>query len=275
MYDDPAPDDGFDELTRKITRETAFRCASYKDKCLRRRIAVRMRARNADTFSAYSDVLDADAAEYEQLLDALTVNVTKFFRNPSAFASVARNVVPELWLRRTPLRVWSAGSASGEEAFTIATLFHEHAGEVGELEELARVTVIGSDIDRASLHAARTAIYHPASFTDTDPDLLDRLFPSTREGRTVLPEVRAITHFERRDILQDPPEAGSFDFIACRNVVIYLDRASQEVLLDQLVDALRPGGYLMMGHVETLFGNARKRLVAIDVRERIYRKPPA
>ena len=88
----------------------------------------------------------------------------------------------------------------------------------------------------------------------------------------MIPPIRAITRFERRDLLQDPPPSEVFDLIACRNVVIYLDRASQEGLLDALFDSLRPAGYLIMGHVETLLGKARRYLVPVDVRERIYRK---
>jgi chemotaxis protein methyltransferase CheR len=270
---DAASEDGFRELTEKITRESEFRCTSYKDKCVRRRIAVRMRARGTETYSAYSRLLDTDRDEYERLLDALTVNVTKFFRNSSTYAVIAGHVVPDLWSRGALIDVWSAGSASGEEAFSLAALFHEHARSMEQLSQIGRVSVVGSDIDRASLDAAHRAVYHPASFTETPPELLDRLFPPLDERRTVIPAIRAITRFERRDLLQDPPPAGAFDLVACRNVVIYLDRVSQEHLLDTLYESLRPGGYLVMGHVETLFGKARQCLLPVDVRERVYRKP--
>ena len=270
---DDSTDDGFRALTEKITRESEFRCTSYKDKCVRRRIAVRMRARGAETYSQYARLLDADCNEYEHLLDALTVNVTKFFRNPATYAVIARHVVPDLWDRGNQINIWSAGSASGEEAYSLAALFHEHANNLNELAQLGRISVIGSDIDRASLDAANRAVYLPASFTDTSPELLGRLFPSLGDRRTVLATMRAITRFERRDLLQDPPPSETFDLIACRNVVIYLDRDSQEALLDVLFDSLRPGGYLVMGHVETLFGRARRYLIPVDVRERIYRKP--
>ena len=270
--DQPA-DDGFRDLAEKITRESEFRCTNYKDGCVRRRIAVRMRARGAATYAQYGDLLDRDSSEYEHLMDALTVNVTRFFRNPNTFAVAAQRVVPELWRRGSRIDVWSAGSASGEEAYSLAALFHEHARARGELERLGRVSVVGSDIDRGSLDAAKRATYLPASFTDTAPELLDDLFPKDGERRTVLPAIRAITRFERRDILREAAAACSFDLIACRNVVIYLDRATQEVLVDMLFNSLRPGGYLIMGHVEAIFGKARRNLVPVDIRERIYHKP--
>jgi len=273
MQNDPGADDGFHDLAEKITRESEFRCTNYKDGCVRRRIAVRMRARGARTYAQYGDLLDSDSSEYERLIDTLTVNVTRFFRNPNTFAVAAQRVIPDLWQRVPRIAVWSAGSASGEEVYSLATLFYQHARASGALGRLGRVSVIGSDIDRSSLDAAHRATYLPASFTDTAPELLDELFPRLGDRRTVLPAIRAITRFERRDILREPPAAGAFDLIACRNVVIYLDRATQETLVDSLFDALRPGGYLIMGHVETIFGRARKHLVPVDIRERIYHKP--
>ncbi|MES2358566.1 MAG: protein-glutamate O-methyltransferase CheR [Gemmatimonadota bacterium] len=273
MQNDPGADDGFRDLAEKITRESEFRCTNYKDGCVRRRIAVRMRARGAATYAQYGDLLDNDSSEYERLMDALTVNVTRFFRNPNTFAVAAERVIPELWHRVPRITVWSAGSASGEEAYSLAALFHEHARSIGALGRLGRVSVLGSDIDRGSLDAANRATYLPASFTDTAPEILDELFPRMGDRRTVIPAIRAITRFERRDILRDPPVPAAFDLVACRNVVIYLDRATQEALVDSLFDSLRPGGYLIMGHVETIFGRARRNLVPVDIRERIYHKP--
>ena len=266
-------DDGFRALTEKITRESPFRCTSYKERCVRRRIGVRMRARGTATYEQYSSILDTDGSEYEQLIDVLTVNVTRFFRNPTAFAAIRQHVIPDLWQRRHTIRGWSAGTASGEEAFSLAALFYEYAMERDELHRMSRVSVLGSDIDRASLATARLATYLPASFADTDPEALERLFPACRGGRTVVLPVRAVTSFERRDLLTEPPANGTFDLITCRNVLIYLDRASQEALLNSLYDCLRPGGYLALGRVETLFGKSRTQLTPVDVRERLYRKP--
>src|ERR1051325_2836802 len=123
---DGAPD--FVELTRKISREKGFGCASYKEKCLRRRIAVRMRARGVHTYRDYARLLDADGGEYDRLLDALTINVTKLFRNWEAYAALASTAIPALWSSENPsIRVWSAGCSSGEEPYSIAVLFHRHA----------------------------------------------------------------------------------------------------------------------------------------------------
>jgi chemotaxis methyl-accepting protein methylase len=106
---DVMADPEFDLLTRKISRDRNFGCASYKEKCLRRRIAVRMRARGVHTYGDYARILDSDADEYERLLDALTINVTKLFRNWETYDAIARRVIPDLWERTEGrIGIWSA-----------------------------------------------------------------------------------------------------------------------------------------------------------------------
>lgn len=267
--DDPA---GFAALTAKISRERDFACGSYKERCLRRRIAVRMRARAVHTFADYMRVLDADPGEYAPLLDALTINVTKLFRNYEVYDALARQVVPELWaLPAGTLRVWSAGCASGEEPYSLAALFHRHAESRGEAARAARVRVVGSDIDRASLHAAADPAYDAAAFADAPPELRTRYFtPGFPAG--VVPEVRALVSFERRDLLRDEPPAPGLHLVACRNVVIYFDRATQEALFERFHAVLAPGGYLVLGKVETLLGRARTLFAPVNARERIFRR---
>ncbi len=262
----------FAALTEKISRDRAFGCASYKEKCLRRRIAVRMRACGVHRFADYAALLDRDAVEYERLIDTLTINVTKLFRNWSAYEAMAARVVPALWTAdATAIRVWSAGCSSGEEPYSLAALFHRHAEATGQLGRVGRVQVLGSDIDRASLEAARRGRYSEASFADTPPELRARYFTAGWPAE-VAPELRALVSFERRDLLGEQPPPGGLHLITCRNVLIYFDRASQEALFSRFHDALAPGGYLVLGKVETLLGEARSRFVAVDPRERIFQR---
>jgi len=125
-------DAAFTALTVKIAADRGFGCASYKDKCLRRRIAVRMRARGVHSYAEYARVLDADQAEYDRLLDALTINVTKLFRNWETYTVLRERIVPALTALPDPvINVWSAGCSSGEEPYSLAALFHEHAERNG------------------------------------------------------------------------------------------------------------------------------------------------
>jgi chemotaxis protein methyltransferase CheR len=265
-------DAGFAELTAKISRDRGFGCASYKDKCLRRRIAVRMRARGVHTYTDYARVLDSDQAEYDKLLDALTINVTKLFRNWETYSAVAEKVVPALWERPIPtISVWSAGCSSGEEPYSLAALFHQHAERAGQAEQLAsRVRVLGSDIDARCLAAAQAGAFEEGDFTDTPPELRRRYFAPSAPF-TIVPEVKRLVRFERRDLLAESPPAGPHQLIVCRNVLIYFDRDTQERLFEKFYGALAPDGFLVLGKVETLLGAARTRFAAVDGRERIFR----
>jgi chemotaxis protein methyltransferase CheR len=265
-------DEAFTRLTDKIARDKGFGCASYKEKCLRRRIAVRMRARGVHTYGDYSRVLDTDQTEYERLLDALTINVTKLFRNWETYTVIAEKVVPALWaLPIQTISVWSAGCSSGEEPYSLAVLFHRHAERLGELKLLQRrLKVLGSDIDARSLAAAESGAFDEGAFADTPEEIRRRYFSSTPPF-TVIPEVRSLVRFERRDLLAEPPPPGTHHLICCRNVLIYFDRETQERLFDKFREALAPDGFLVLGKVETLLGSARTRFAPVDGRERIFR----
>lgn len=265
-------DAAFAALTQKIERDKGFGCASYKEKCLRRRIAVRMRARGVHTYGDYARVLDTDAAEYERLLDALTINVTKLFRNWETYAVIADRVVPALWSSENArLKVWSAGCSSGEEPYSLAALFHRHAETVGQLDDLAhRVNVLGSDIDVRCLAAAERGTFEEGDFADTPLALRQRYFAPAAPF-TIVPEVRRLVRFERRDLLAEAPPPGPHHLIVCRNVLIYFDRETQERLFQKFHSALAPDGFLVLGKVETLLGEARTRFAAVEGRERVFR----
>lgn len=264
-------DEEFGALLAKISAERGFRCQSYKEKCLRRRIGVRLRARGVQGYAAYSQLLDGDAREYEKLLDTLTINVTKLFRNWETYEVLASHVVPAIWQVTGPsLNVWSAGSSSGEEAYSLAILLHRHAKAQAELGRLGRVQVLGTDIDRASLLQAARGTFAEASFADTPPDLRASYFTAS-VPHTVDPAVAAMVRFERRDLINEDAPPGQH-LIACRNVLIYFDRDTQERLFHRFHDALVPGGYLVLGKVETLLGPTRSLFEAVDARERIFQR---
>ena len=265
-------DAAFTALTAKIASDRGFGCASYKDKCLRRRIAVRMRARGVHTYADYARVLDSDQQEYDKLLDALTINVTKLFRNWDTYTVMQDQIVPALWNLPDPvLNLWSAGCSSGEEPYSLTALFHEHAGRKGgPANPETRVRVLGSDIDVRSLAAAERGEFEESDFTETPPELRRRYFASAAPW-PIVPEVRRMVRFERRDLLAEPAPPGQHHLICCRNVLIYFDRETQERLFQKFRDALAPTGFLVLGKVETLLGAARTRFAAVDGRERIFR----
>lgn len=264
---------GFIALCKKIERDRGFRCTSYKDTCLRRRIAVRMRAKCARTFAEYAGVLDTDPVEYDRLVEALTINVSKFFRNPETFACIATKVIPELWQSKSPLiKIWSAGCATGEEPYSLAVLAREHALAVKDFDRLRTVRIVGSDIDRGALADASRGRYTEVAFGETAPAVVERYFPLENGLHTVGAEIRNLVHFEQRDLLEGTGPGGRMHLILCRNVSIYFTRDSQQLLFERFHDLLLPGGFLVLGKVETLLGKARDLFAPVSSRERIYRR---
>ena len=262
-------------LTRRISETAGLALDAYKSKCLRRRIAVRMRAVGVHTYADYLDVLDRAPGELDRLLDALTINVTKFFRNRETWDRVADAIAPELLIRREGrARIWSAGCASGEESYTLAMIFAEGAERLGHGSWVERFTIDATDIDRLSLERARAARYPSAIFSETPPELVARYCRADgADAFVVVDRLRERVSVRRHDLIQDPAPRAPYDLIVCRNVIIYFDRPTQEQLLLTFHDALAPSGFLVLGKVETIFGPARTQLDLIEPRERIYRRP--
>ena len=257
-------------LKRQIQARVHFECAGYKEKCLRRRIAVRMRARGVHSYSEYSRLLDGDATEYERLVDTLTINVSKFYRNPEVWDVVRSDVLPQLFAFRSPLiQIWSAGAASGEEAYTMSMVLSEYAA--AHQVRADRFRILGTDIDRESLSFAQRGEYTDFAMSDIDPAMRDRWFDHDGVYR-LKPEARRNVRFSRLDLMRDEYPKGQH-VIFCRNVIIYFERSVQEELFRRFHDALVPGGYLILGKVEALFGSAAGMFQTVANRHRIFRKP--
>jgi chemotaxis protein methyltransferase CheR len=269
----PADDAAFASLTRKISREAGLTLDAYKDKCLRRRIAVRMRACGVHSFSDYQTVLDRSPAEYERLKDAITINVTRFYRNAETWNLLRTGLLGEVCeADGGEVRAWSAGCSSGEEAYTLAVLMADHFDRQGKPERLGRVTVDATDIDRQCLDRAQVGRYRREALTEVPADLAKRYFEDDGDQCRVIERVRRRVVVRALDLNSEPPPRRNYQIILCRNVVIYFGRATQERVFLAFADALVPGGILVLGKVETLFGAARERLTLLDPRERIYRR---
>ncbi len=260
----------FAELLVKIERERGFPGAQYRQRCLLRRVAVRMRARGVSNPGEYAKLLDVDPAEYDRLLRVLTINVSKFFRNPETWAVIRKQVLPQLLrLERRPLVVWSAGVAAGEEIYSLAILFYELLSN-GRSDRLDAIRLIGTDIDAVALEQARAASYAEMALSETPPEIRSQWFSG--EGPYALkPPIPALVEFMNLDVLAERPEFDA-DLIVCRNLLIYLDRRAQEEVFRMFVEVLRPGGFLVLGRVESLGRPVRKKFDIVDARERVFRK---
>lgn len=263
----------FERLTRRLSAASGMSLEAYKDKCLRRRIAVRMRACGAASYDEYLEFLERNTDELARLQDALTINVTRFYRNPETWDAFRTGPLPQCWAARAgALRVWSAGCSSGEEPYTIAMIVAELAESSGHGDWLDRLEIDATDVDRVSLERAAAGEYRVEAFQETPPAFVTRWTTETAAGRQVRPELRRQVRVSRLDLATEEPLRPVYDIIFCRNVVIYFDRPMQERLFQSFAMHLAPGGLLVLGKVETLLGAARDQLTLIDTRERIYRR---
>jgi len=261
---------GLRTLKERILHHLGFQCNAYKERCLRRRIAVRMRARGVHEYEQYAELIDADVDERQRLLDAVTINVSKFFRNADAWALLRAHVVPRLFGLDAPvINIWSAGSAAGEEPYSLAVLLLEHAARSGQ--DVSRFRILATDVDARALELARAGEYPDFAFTETPADVRRRWFvgPDTRRVR---PELQRLVRFEPHDLLRDPFPTSQH-LILCRNVVIYFERHVQETVFEGFHRALAPDGHLLLGKVEALFGRVATRFRPVSTRERLFQKP--
>jgi len=242
----------------------------YKDKCLRRRLAVRMRACGVKTMADYAGILRGTPEEVERLLLALTINVTQFFRNPEVWDALESALRARA--SAAPLRCWSAGCATGEEAWTIVMLLAD-LGAGRDDDGSARCIVDATDVDPEVLARARAGVYPVRNFGVPIPDRTRRhVVPAGPEQVGIRPELRNRVRFFRHDLGVDSPPDPPYDLVVCRNVVIYFGRDIQEALYQKFVDALAPGGLLLLGKVEGLVGPASRRMIPVDARSRLYRR---
>lgn len=263
----------FDRIRRILKTLTGVQLSCYKNACVRRRIAVRMRAVGSASAEDYADFLLWNKSEPAQLMKTLTIHVSKFFRNPDTFQNIRNEVLPSLFSlcrreKRDRLTIRSVGCACGEEPYTLALILRDSFAE-----ELTRfkVTISAFDIDAHVLQEAAQGVYFPESLEDTPPFLRDRYF-RLQEGRYhLLPEVREMVDFHRGDLIHcnSAPEC---DLILCRNVLIYFDRGCQEGILRRFAESLPCGGFLVLGKTETLAEGVRTIFRTEFAEQRIYRK---
>lgn len=259
----------FRGLKRMIQARAGLCCDGYKERVLRRRIAVRMRAKNVQTFGAYAALLKRDPSEYQRLVDTVTINVSKFFRNASTWVLLRDLVIPELWnSTHERVRIWSAGSAAGEEAYSIAILLLLHAEKHGP--GIERFDILATDIDADALEQAKRADYGPFAFTEMAEPTRDRWFEGEKRSR-LREEVKQYVRFEKLDLMN-----GEFPvdqhLILCRNVLIYFERDVQHAMFRRFHAATATDGFLQLGKVETLFGAPPGLYETVSARERLFRK---
>jgi chemotaxis protein methyltransferase CheR len=239
---------------RKIVRERAgIHLGDHKRQLCQTRLGRRLRALDLASFEAYLSELDRPGStEHGELINAITTNVTAFFREPHHFELLASTVLPGLVddPGRTRLRLWSAGCSSGEEPWSLAMVLDE-----ARLPARWDVKVLATDIDTDVLARARRGVYPDDRLAQVSDARRARYFsqiPAERGRWRIADALADRVAFRTLNLFAAWPMRQPFDVIFCRNVIIYFDEASKQQLVRRFVDALAPGGYLCLGHSESL-----------------------
>ncbi|MGB3340723.1 MAG: protein-glutamate O-methyltransferase CheR [bacterium] len=258
-------ENSFQNLIRYIEQKTSFRCQNYKEKPLKRRIRVRMRALDIKDFSEYEIYLRKNDEELPKLVDTITINLSYFFRNLETFFFLKDYIFPELKKKKDKFIFWSAGCAQGEEPYSLAII-------AAESKMLENVTIYGTDIDNRVLDIAQQGKYSNIAFQYTPKDLLKKYFRRVPDGYLIDSAVKAKVTIFNADLFAIPP-FGLCDLIVCRNVLIYLGREAQSTVLRNFYDHLSPDGYLVIGKVELLIGIPEVNLFnPVSRVEHVYQK---
>lgn len=275
----PLSPDEFRLLRELINRFCGITFSDDSLYVFERRLRDRVRELGLDDFTQYYHHLRYHPnakAEIESAVDALVTNETYLFREEYQLRAFRHEILPELRERltregRKSLTVWSAGCSTGEEVYTLAILVED-----SELFRGWDVRIFGNDISRRVLASARRATYGQSSFRAMPPEY-ERYFDHMPDGRQVVPHIRAMCHFGHLNLLERDRSAliGRADVIFCRNVLIYFDERARRQVLDTFYERLHPGGYLLLGHSESLLNSTTAFELVHLSSDMVYRRPRA
>lgn len=265
-----------EQVVRKILAhlytETGHDFSDYKRSTVMRRIARRLTVNQCVELGEYLNLLRGNEEEIVALLRELLVCVTGFFRDPEAFAALEENVIPRLFEGKNfddQVRLWSAGCATGEEAYSLAMLLHEQAEELDSSTDLQ---IFATDLSGEAVETAREGLYAESVASDLTTDRLERYLKPEGAHYRVRQELRDMVLFAQHNLLEDPP-FSELDLVSCRNVLIYLNREVQERVFELLHYALRPEGFLFLGGSESIAA-ADGFFSPVDKQHSIFQRRP-
>ena len=258
----------FEALLDYVKRSRGFDFTGYKRTSLMRRVRKRMQTCDITTYSDYLDYLEVHPEEFRLLFNTLLINVTAFFRDRPAWDYLSHEILPRLLAQSSgPIRVWSAGCASGQEAYTIAMVLAELMG-IEPFRE--RVKIYATDVDEEALNQGRLATYLAQEIASVPPELMEKYFEQNDNRFTFRQDLRRAVIFGRHDLIQDAP-ISKLDLLVCRNTLMYFNAETQTRILARFHFALRDRGCLFLGKAEMLLTHTNM-FTPLDLKRRIFTK---
>jgi two-component system, chemotaxis family, CheB/CheR fusion protein len=268
--DQPGSTQEFEALIEFLKNNRGFDFTGYKRSSLRRRINKRMQTLHIERYGDYLDYLEVHPEEFIQLFNTILINVTGFFRDTAAWEFLATAVLPGLIAGKQPhepIRVWSAGCASGEEAYTLAIVFAEALGLEGFRQ---RVKIYATDVDEEALIHARQASYSARDLQPVPPELRSKYFEEVGNRFVFRPDLRRAVIFGRHDLVQDAP-ISRLDLLVCRNTLMYFNAETQSRILARFHFALNNTGVIFLGKAEMMLTRANL-FPPVQLKHRIFMK---
>lgn len=263
--------EGFNKILDFINQKRGIDLRSYRQNFVFRHLRSCVADSGAKTYQEYISYLKQEPGGIDCLLDALSINVTHFFRDREVWDAFRGKVLPELLKRKSStdqglIRVWSAACASGQEPYSLAIMFNEAVGA----DSRYLIKIWASDVDDDALQRARAGEYDARDFRETDKKLLEKYFEPVYNGRyAVKEEIKKMVRFEKHNLIT-LPALKFMDVIFCRNVMIYFKREQQELLLNKFFGSMNTDGYLVIAKVETVWD--KTMFVPVDPLQKIYQK---
>jgi chemotaxis protein methyltransferase CheR len=260
----------FQTLAHFVEEEMAFATSHYNDSYLKRRFTSRIRRTDTEDFEDYHDLLVDNEEEQQALLDALSINVTGFFRNPDVWEGI-RGHLRELFEDRSIVRAWSAACADGREPYSLSLLAHDDPRCDPE-----RLRILATDINEESLNHAREGVYENTRTIDVGDQLTflsnyHSFVEQSGDQFRMRQNVRAPISFQKHDLINDGAKS-EFDLVMCRNLFIYIDNEFKEPVLSTIAKSMRSGGYLVIGKAETIPPALQSAFEVVDSKLRIYQR---
>src|SRR2546422_5780406 len=273
MSPPPKEDAKFEHLLEYLRQSRGFDFTGYKRPSLMRRMSKRMQTVHVDRFTDYVDYLEVHPEEFAVLFNTILINVTSFFRDQPAWDFLAGSVVPRIIRNKgadDSIRIWSAGCATGEEAYAIAMLMAEALGKEGFRQ---RVKIYATDVDEDALATARQAGYGAKEIQPVPEEFRQKYFDVVGSRYVFNSDLRRSVIFGRHDLVQDAP-MSRLDLLVCRNTLMYFNAETQGRILTRFHFALADTGYLFLGKAEMLLTRANLFL-PVTPRNRVFRKADA
>ncbi len=241
--------DDFVLLKRFIEQTLGVQCSNYKEDYIKRRLLSRMRSTNSESYDDYLSYLKANPPELENLRNALTINVTEFFRDAEVYEILRKEILPFLFKGKKRLHIWCAGCSTGEEPYSLAIILSEIMAQNSEVS----ARIIATDIDKIVLAKAQEGIYSPKAMIKLSEPQINRHFTRLPDGNfQVKPHLKELIRFRPHDLMSDVPASRWLDLITCRNVTIYFNEKQKDELAKMFHEALTSGGFYIMGKTEYL-----------------------